>query len=113
VNKNLKQWTPGEYFWLDRWARQETQAQAAKRWRVSENHYLFVETDREVMGGDKIYPKLTPSPGCLCALARRRHGLGLQKTARLLGTSHVTLLAWERSSDPRLVSAWKRLGYSF
>ena len=119
VNKNLKQWTPGEWYWLDRWMRRETQAQAAKRWRNSERWYGLIETDRHhdvvvrIIPSNNMLPLLKPPLGCLCALARRRHDLGLQKTARLLGTSHVTLLAWERSSDPRLISAWKRLGYSF
>lgn len=41
-------------------------------------------------------------------LYRRRSGLGLRVLAGELGVSHVTVLAWERSGDRRLVEWWEK-----
>lgn len=114
VNKNLKKWTYGERLWLTRRAVGETQKVFAKRFGVSEKRYLAAENDRQPLGGDaRPLPDLSPTPGDLCALARRRHKRSLRATARMLKLSHVGLLTRERRSDERLAQAWTALGYIF
>lgn len=109
-NKNLGERTYGEQLWLWRRQKRYTQAEAAKTLGVSEYAYNRSETDRdEAMWASRIVIK--PSPGDLCALARRRHGLCLRTTAADLGLTPPTLLKRERLSKPSLIAAWQRLGY--
>jgi hypothetical protein len=51
--------------------------------------------------------------GDLCLRARDNSGEALRAVAADIGVSHVTLLAWERRSDPRLVAYWRGRGYLF
>jgi transcriptional regulator with XRE-family HTH domain len=111
VSKNLKKMTEGETLWLWRRSLELTQAEAGAVLKVSEKRYNMWETDREEPQRTVV---CNPTKGDLCALARRRDGRPLRRLAETLGAgSHVSLLAWERTSDPRLVAAWRRLGYRF
>jgi transcriptional regulator with XRE-family HTH domain len=113
MSKNLRKLTDGERFWIARTTNDLTQAEIAQRMKISERHYLQLEKDRRNSYQPPTLPE-RPTPGQLCALARRRDGRPLRTLAKLLGAgSHVTLLTWERTSDPRLVKAWRRLGYRF
>lgn len=113
VNKNLRDLTTGERFWLVRTHYKWTQKEAAAELGVSERAYNHIERDM------KDAPKrpargIKFSPGLLCALARRRDGRNLRQLAKILKTgSHVTLLARERDNHPALVKAWEAQGYSF
>ncbi len=112
-NLNLRKRSFGEHMWL--WRRQKgiTQAEAGALHFISEKRYCAAENDR---GGEEKFvpwPDVTVSEGDLCALARRREGIGLWEAGRLAGVSHVTLLAWERGSDPRLKKMWEGRGYRF
>jgi len=109
VNRNLHVVNTAERFWLWRRAANLTQAQAAKKYGMDERRYWAIEDGRLDASPVPPLPRLTHSDRC--ALARRRHGLTLRATAKLLGTSHVTLLAWESTADKRLVAAWNRMGY--
>lgn len=51
--------------------------------------------------------------GELCRAARLRSGEGLRDVAALADVSHVTVLAWERRSDSRLVEFWRGRGFRF
>jgi hypothetical protein len=51
--------------------------------------------------------------GYLCEVARNRSGLTLREVATAAGVSHVTVLAWERRSDLRMVEFWKKQGFIF
>jgi len=111
-NKDLKKRTTGERFWLLRLHYGLKQVEVARELGVSERAYNHIERDmRTSPKRPGAHPGLTK--GALCALARRRDGRPLRKLAKVLGTSHVTLLLWERTSHPALVKAWKRLGYEF
>lgn len=102
--------TRGEQLWLWRRRFKLTQASAARSLLISEYIYHESENDRS---GKAPARSIRPTPGELCALARRRHGLGLLGTARLLGLTHVTMLARERRCDPSLITSWQKLGYEF
>ena len=54
-----------------------------------------------------------PTAGDLCRIARSREGHPLKDLAVAVGVSHVTVLSWEKRSDPRLVAFWRELGYRF
>jgi DNA-binding XRE family transcriptional regulator len=112
VSKNLKRWTTGEHFWLARMDDGITQAEAARLEGISEKRYGLIETDRTEPNSGRPLPR-PYTVGQLCALARRRHGLSLRATAKLMGVSHVTILLWERDSEPRLAAGWRHLGYRF
>src|SRR4051812_25526731 len=106
TTKNLRRRTPGEGLWLWRRSLELTQAQAASVHKVSERRYNYWETDRERPDPCRVF--YSPTGGDLCALARRRDGRPLRDLAAALGAgSHVTLLAWEREGDPRLMAAWR------
>jgi DNA-binding XRE family transcriptional regulator len=109
-NKKLRKWSPGERLWL--WRRQLgiTQETAAAMLGLTTKKYWEMELDltRYVTKLPSLYKM---APGDLCALARRRHGLGLRDTAKLFGISHTELLRRERHSDPRLIREWERHGY--
>lgn len=105
--------TLGERLWLWRTKHGLSQAQAAAKLGLTPKQYWKAEADI------KDYPVSYAGKGgrynlaTLCRLARRRHGAGLQGTAKLLGISHTTLLQWESSGEPALVNAWTGLGYRF
>jgi DNA-binding XRE family transcriptional regulator len=112
INKNLHIRTDDEHLWLARRVRGLTQEEMAHNCKVPYKTYFRCEK------GQATWPKALPpltkvQPGDLCALARRRHGLTLLKTAVTVGCSHATLLAREQASDPDLVTSWRQLGYVF
>lgn len=118
MSKNLKNWTPGEKLWMRRRmmsARQDkpyTQREAAGLYGVGFKKYKAAELDACTID-EGMLREITHGLGDLCALARRRHGLGLRETASLFGCTHVTLLAQEGRHDPELAKGWRRLGYRF
>jgi hypothetical protein len=118
ISKDLRKLTQGEKLWLWRrshaWgggSRGLTQFQAAVCWKMPVKRYWECETDRVTWVGGKF--SCSPKVGDLCALARRRSGLTLRKVARLLHISHVTVLAWEKYNEIKLVQGWKRMGWRF
>jgi DNA-binding XRE family transcriptional regulator len=110
-DKNLRKRTVGERFWLIRTHERQTQAQVAKAIGISERLYNHIE--RNIVASRPPGAAFKPSPGLLCALARRRDGRSLRSVAKALGISHVTLLVWEKTDCPELVKMWKRRGYEF
>lgn len=85
----------------------------AERYEISERRYNAMERDMvpvPTSWGDRGERMCVAA---LCALARRRNGRPLRAVAESFGISHVTLLAWERAGEPRLVRAWERRGYKF
>lgn len=108
ADRSLNIRTPAENLWLWRRRQDFTKAQAATALCISEYRYSLLES-----GEGKPKRRITPTPGDLCALARRRYGLELRGTAELLKMSHVTLLAMERRSDAVLIAEWMKLGYKF
>lgn len=113
-NLNLTKQSVGERFWVDRTRLGHTQAKVAKRLGISERKYNHVERDLAEYEYEYAPPPASTDPVHLLPLARRRDGRDLHTLAAELGAgSHVTLLAWERSADPRLIRAWKRLKYRF
>lgn len=109
---NLNKLSHGEAYWLWRRRHGKTQAQMGEFLGVCEKLYWQIENDQVRRGVVARYP--TPKPPELCALARRRDGRTLRELAAAMGLgSHVTFLACEREADPRLVKAWKGLGYRF
>lgn len=107
--KNLQFIAYGEFFWLARYREGKTQAQTAKKKKMSLKAYQKLEY--YLIPKSPLHSKF--KNGEMCALARRRHGMPLRDTATLLGLSHVTLLKMERENDPKLVVKWKRLGFKF
>ncbi len=63
---------------------------------------LTTLTDEERAGSSA-----PPTMGDLCQIARVRSGRNLRPLADDVGVSHVTVLAWERRSDRRLVEFWR------
>lgn len=113
INHDLRKRSNGEKLWF--WRRQKglTQAEAGVIHSISEKRYCAIENDREEDERLVPWPDVPTSEGDLCALARRRERIGLWEAGRLAGISHVTLLAWERASDPRLRKMWEGRGYRF
>lgn len=106
--------TRGEQLYMWRMREGITQEEGAKRLFLGERAYLEAEHDRldfRLPKGVRL-PKRFKLPE-LCYLARRRHGLTLEATAKAFGVSKVTLLARERRADPELVAAWEKRGYLF
>lgn len=114
-NRDLSNLTIGERYWIARRVAGTTQAEMARRLRISEKQYNKLERDLTDLPNGFQVPKMPKEPaGHLCALARRRDGRGLRKLAEILGAgTHVTLLAWEAEGDIRLQMAWEKLGFSF
>lgn len=108
---NLQKRTCGEDFWLARKNESKSQVAYAKKYKLPVKRYQKVERDEESLL--RLSVPFKPTLGQLCALARKRLGFDLRKTASLLGLSHVTLLKMERDNDPKLVVKWKRLGFKF
>lgn len=110
--KNLRNGrTKGEKLWLWRQANDLSQAEAAAKLGLTPKQVWKMEAD---LKDYEIEPtNVTADLGLLCRLARRRHGVGLYQTARLLGISHMTLLQREQQGHPALAAAWKGLGYRF
>lgn len=109
IDRDLRRPTPAERLWLWRRTTSLTQADAAARLGVPLRRYQRAEAGENSVQVPRGAPR--PTLGDLCALARRRSRLGLRAAAARLGISHVTLLAWERGSDPRLVEGWRVLGF--
>lgn len=114
VDRDLTRLTRGETLWAWRLQNGLTQARAGKRLGISRHRVSAIETG---LPGGRILATLlrnfTPTLGTMLALARRRYGLGLLRTAEAIGVSAVTLLAWERRADPRLLTFWARRGFTF
>jgi len=110
-DKHLGKRTNGEAAWLHRMRHNKTQAEMAAELGMSERNYRRFESGEIDVPHDPICYR--PTLGELCALARRRHGLGLRATARAVGCAHVTLLAKEDRSDADLVAYWRGHGYRF
>src|ERR1700720_1199823 len=97
INKDLTDWTTAETLWLWRRGKILTQTQAAAALGVPAGRYQAAEAGRS-NGGAVDCPE--PSLGDLCALARRRRGLGLVGTARAARVSKITLISREMRGDP-------------
>lgn len=116
INKDLTQYTPSEALWVWRHRQGLSFIAAAKKLKVGPNLYSKMENDRHELTeravallARQVKVKFT---GLDLLLARRRYGEGLRGTATLLKVSHMTLLAWEKERDPRLVQFWKDKGFN-
>ena len=103
--------TPGEDAWLSRKDRGLTQAEEARRLRVSRTTLWGLETGLAPLRSDRRV-RFDPSSSDLLLLARRRSGLGLHGVARAAGVSHPTVLDWERRGNPRLIRFWEGRGFT-
>lgn len=114
MNYNLTDLSPGERFWIERNRCKEKQVDVAVRLRIAERRYNHIERGlRQPDKGLKV-PKVKPTEAELFALARRRDGRSLRALVAVLGAgSHMTLLAWEASANPKLRGAWEGLGFRF
>jgi hypothetical protein len=88
-----------------------TQEEAASHFGVHRKKYWKIEAGR--LTANPLPPILNWAKGDLCALARLRHGKRFRETASMIGISHVTLSAWEKTGDKRLIKFWKSMGYRF
>jgi len=115
MNTNLRTLTNAEIIWI--WRRRVglTQARAAARLGITAKALWKIEAgevDCRLRSDIKRYGRCA-SRAERCAIARRRVQFlfGHKQLARRFGISHVTLIAWERSGDPRLAQAWKAEGF--
>lgn len=114
VNKNLAERTPAEELWLSRKAIGRTQGGQAAWLGVSRSSLQDSERNGPVpMLLGLWQPVSGPDLPLLLALARRRSGLGLTGVARRAGVSRVTVLAWEKNEDRRLLEFWAGRGFTF
>lgn len=97
--------SPGERMWLRRKALCLSQREFCRKFGLSRGRLSAMELDRL-----EIPPRLLEGVDVgvrpTLALLRRRSGLTLLGVAGVLGVSGVTVLAWERASDPRLIAWW-------
>lgn len=116
ITKDLSRRTPGEELWLARKAAGKTSCEAAALAGVGRNAYREAELDRNP-GPAPFKTGLRrvsrPSLPALLALARRRSGFGLEGLVAHVRASRVTVLAWERAGEARLVSFWEGRGFRF
>jgi DNA-binding XRE family transcriptional regulator len=114
MNFDLRKRTKGEELWLWRRDKGLTCAGAAEKLGVGRTTYWRMEVDRiDPPPQWKWVPVQEPKYVLLLALARRRAGLGLYKTARKYGVSHVILLQEERSGSRNLIAFWQGRGFRF
>lgn len=112
VNKDLRRTTVAEDVWLWRYRKGWSQAQAANALHMSRTHYQLLESGRAARR--TFCPSRgTRCTGEACALARRRSGLGLTKTATLYGVSRPTLINHEAKSLETLRQFWEKRGFTF
>ncbi len=114
LNRDLTDRTAAEALWLTRRRLVTrtgacTQADAARLHGVSERHYRKAEAGLVTLKGKTLDPTI----GDLCALARRRYGRGLDRTAEIAGCSKVTLIKHEWQGSPWLVKFWERKEFTF
>ena len=115
MNRDLWRHTEGERVWLRRLAADMTAEDFAKASGVCRTTLWRFETDQK-----EVPPGLPmPGAGCagrlghLCALARRRSGLGLQAIEKATGRSRPTVLALEKAGAPEMVAFWRSRGFRF
>lgn len=113
MNKNLRKLTPGEILWCNRRAKGWTQTQAASWLDIPLKTYQRAERGECYLHSSLIKKWIAYPTGVVCALARRRSGLGMRGAAALLGLSHTTMLKMETESDPALCKLWRRQGFRF
>lgn len=109
--------TPGERLWLARRRAGQTLAKAARAvhgvtpWKYGEwEHDRHGPIPYVHLSGDRL------TSGERCVLARRRAGWSVNRVAREVGWSHVTVLKWEASTrcdigDNPLASWWDERGW--
>jgi hypothetical protein len=97
-----------------------TQAEAADRLGIARRTYLRMEKrERLIMSVEEIgktsalLETITPTPGDLCFLARRRSGTLVKELCFELGISRPCFYARERDADPSLVALWEERGFRF
>lgn len=112
--RDLATRTPAEELWLWRRSKGLSQKAAAKALGVGRGRLSRAERDG-VLGapGGGWRPIKAPGTDLLLALARRRYGKGLRRTAAEAGISHRTLILWERAGSPDLAAWWERRGWRF
>lgn len=115
VNKDLALRTPGEELWVRRKEAGLTMPKAARAAGLGRTTWWLYESGRKAPPAEVLGPRRAfISLPTLLALARKRSGLGIHRTARTLGPmSHVTLLAREARGDPSLRAAWEGRGFWF
>lgn len=117
LNINLRSVTTAEALWIWRRRAELTQRQAANQLGIPFKTYWNIEAGRmEYTLPPDIYQQRNfLSEDERCAIARRRcqFFFTIRELAKRFGISHVTLIAWERDGDPRLMKAWKAEGFRF
>jgi transcriptional regulator with XRE-family HTH domain len=113
TNKDLTDQTFGEQLWL--WRRREgfKQTTAAARLGMGRTTYWKHETDQVEFELPRWWRDPPQTVGELCALARRRTGWSLRKTAAKVGVSHVILLRREACGHLDLRAFWEARGFQF
>lgn len=134
--RDLTRLTKGEEVWLwrirqpspndaHRGVRYMSQIDAAKKLGIGIGPYRNLEASRRFkftmiadMGSVRDVLRLVgeiPSPTIaeMCVLARRRSGLKLADMADRLGTTHVSIIQWEKDADSKIVRFWMDEGYNF
>lgn len=117
-NLNLKKLTAGESLWLWRTRQGWSQKAAARYLRLSRIPLVQMELDRRDLLpmsvlGTAMSGSTHISVGEMCRLARRRSGVDLRRVAKRAGVSHMTVLKWERTCNPRLRTYWRGRGFTF
>lgn len=101
--------TPAEHLWTQRRAAGLGIHAAARALGMGHTTYWRCERGEHPIPALRG-PLARAKPGLhvLLALARRRSGLGLAGVAAALKVSRVTVLKWERETDPRIIEFWSK-----
>lgn len=99
----LENLSPGERFWI--WQRRHgvSRDAAAKSYAVKPQTVTDWTRDRKP-DVPEVPLKAELTPGEISSLYRRRAELGVRAAARLIGISHVTLIAREKDIGPSALS---------
>lgn len=112
MNKDLKKRTAGEELWLYRKYKGLRQEELAVKLGIGRTTYWKIETDQiefEVPSHYSVVPSLSQQ----LALARRRAGWSLRRTAAKMGISHVSFLKREQNGSLNLMVWWRTRGFFF
>lgn len=110
---DLTKLTPGEALWLARRRAGRTLGEEAAARGCGRRQLLEAEQGRRAAPRGHGGPVEGPTLPEALRLARRRWGAALGGLATALGVSRVTVHAWERRGDARLVLFWRRQGMRF
>ena len=116
MNRNLWQTTTGENVWLRRKSRDETAENFAKSVGIGRTTLWKIERGKDgatARGLNLPDHGALGEVGLLCALARRRSGMGLPDVEAAMGRSRPTVLALEKAGAAEMVAFWRSRGFRF